>query len=91
MGRSARRPSVSLGRGVRHQPAARDIWLAQRRDNREMLSDQTPLGLRDRILADYTARPVSRDVIPPASRSRTKDERPLPDLPRVPRPRRRAR
>ncbi len=35
-------------------------WTAERRDTHETLRDETPLGLRDRIIADYTARPVSR-------------------------------
>lgn len=38
------------------------LWIAQRRDTRETLRAETPLGLRDRIIADYTARPVSRDL-----------------------------
>ena len=38
------------------------LWIAQRRDTRETLSAETPLGLRDKIIADYTARPVSRDL-----------------------------
>jgi hypothetical protein len=43
---------------------APDAWIAQRRDSRETLRDQTPLGLRSKIIADYTARPVSRAVAP---------------------------
>jgi hypothetical protein len=35
-------------------------WIAARRDTHETLRDETPLGLRDRIIADYAARPVSR-------------------------------
>ena len=38
--------------------------MAQRRDNRETLRADNPDGLRDAILADYTARPVSRQVAP---------------------------
>ena len=38
------------------------LWIAQRRDTRETLRAGTPLGLRDKIIADYTARPVSRDL-----------------------------
>jgi hypothetical protein len=38
------------------------LWIAQRRDTRETLRAETPLGLRDKIIADYTARPVSRDL-----------------------------
>jgi hypothetical protein len=39
-----------------------DVWLAQRRDTREMLRAGSAEELRDVILADYVARPVSRDV-----------------------------
>jgi hypothetical protein len=35
-------------------------WTAQRRDTRETLRADTPLGLRDRIIADYAARKVPR-------------------------------
>jgi len=42
-----------------------DVWVAIRRDDHTTLRDSTPLGLRDRIIADYTARPVSRDASPP--------------------------
>jgi hypothetical protein len=38
------------------------LWIAQRRDTRETLRAGTPMGLRDKIIADYTARPVSRDL-----------------------------
>jgi hypothetical protein len=38
------------------------LWIAQRRDTRETLRAETPLGLRGTIIADYTARPVSRDL-----------------------------
>jgi len=38
------------------------LWIAQRRDTRETLRGGTPLGLRDKIIANYTARPVSRDL-----------------------------
>jgi hypothetical protein len=41
-----------------------DVWVAQRRDTRETLRADTPLGLRDKILANYMARKVSRDVAP---------------------------
>jgi hypothetical protein len=37
-----------------------EVWLAERRDDHETLQATTPLGLRDRILANYTARPVPR-------------------------------
>ncbi len=39
-------------------------WTAERRDTHAMLRHQTPLGLRERIIADYTARPVSRAAAP---------------------------
>jgi hypothetical protein len=38
------------------------LWIAQRRDTRETLRAETPLGLRDKIIADYTTRPVPRDL-----------------------------
>jgi hypothetical protein len=41
-----------------------DVWVAQRKDDRTTLRADTPGGLRDRIVADYLARPVSRDVAP---------------------------
>lgn len=37
-----------------------DVWLAQRRDNRDTIRAGTPGELRDRIAADYIARPVPR-------------------------------
>jgi len=37
-----------------------DVWLAVRLDDHATLRDETPTGLRDRILADYSARPVPR-------------------------------
>ena len=37
-----------------------DVWMAQRRDTGETLRDVTPLGLRDQIIRDYTARSVKR-------------------------------
>ena len=45
-----------------------DIWLAVRRDDHQTLRAETPLGLRDKIIGDYTVRPVSRDLLgqPPA-------------------------
>ncbi len=39
-----------------------DRWIAERRDNHETLRASTPLGLRDLILADYTARKVPRQI-----------------------------
>jgi hypothetical protein len=35
-------------------------WTAERRDNHATLRADTPLGLRDMIIADYTARSVLR-------------------------------
>lgn len=35
-------------------------WIAQRRDNRATLRADSPEGLRDLIIADYSARPVPR-------------------------------
>jgi hypothetical protein len=37
-------------------------WTAERRDTHETVSDQTPLGLRDKIIADYSTRKVSRSL-----------------------------
>ena len=37
-------------------------WIAERRDTHETLRADTPLGLRDKIIADYTANPVRRDL-----------------------------
>jgi len=37
-------------------------WTAERRDTHETLRDQTPLGLRAKIIADYSARRVSRSL-----------------------------
>ena len=36
------------------------VWIAVRRDTRETLRSDTPLGLREAIIADYTARKVPR-------------------------------
>ena len=38
-----------------------DVWLAQRRDNREILRAGNPNSRRDMIIKDYSARPVRRD------------------------------
>jgi len=51
--RSCTASSSSLGTGR---------WTAERRDTHETLRGQTPLGLRDQIIADYTARKVSRNL-----------------------------
>ncbi len=37
-----------------------DLWIAVRRDTRETLRSDTPLSLRDAIIADYSAKPVPR-------------------------------
>ena len=37
-------------------------WTAERRDTHQILRDQTPLALRDQIIADYAARKVSRSL-----------------------------
>lgn len=37
-------------------------WIARRRDTHETLRADTPLGLRDKIIADYVARKVPRQV-----------------------------
>jgi hypothetical protein len=55
-----------------------DIWIAERRDTHETLRATTSPGLRDKIIADYAARPVSRQAVPPAPR-----ESPDADCPRV--------
>ncbi len=34
------------------------IWIGERRDTHDKLRSDTPLGLRDKIVADYTARKV---------------------------------
>ena len=47
---------------VRDQQRGTGRWTAERRDTHETLRDQTPLGLRDQIIADYTARKVSRNL-----------------------------
>ncbi len=41
------------------------VWVAQRRDDRETLRADTPMGLRDKIIENYCARGVPRagDVI----------------------------
>lgn len=43
---------------------APDVWIAERRDDHATLWSDTPLGLRDAIIGDYFARPVSRAVAP---------------------------
>lgn len=39
-----------------------DVWVAQRRDSRQTLGAEDPETLRERIKADYAARPVSRRI-----------------------------
>jgi len=41
-----------------------DVWLAQRRDDRDAIRAGTPGELHDRIVDDYTARPVPRVTVP---------------------------
>ena len=41
-----------------------DLWVAQRKDDRATLRADSAWKLRDRIVADYTARPVPRSVTP---------------------------
>lgn len=43
-----------------HYFAAIGLWVAQRRDTGETLKADSPAGLRVKIIADYTARPVPR-------------------------------
>ena len=59
---------------------APDVWVAQRRDDHATLRSDTPLGLRDAIIADYFARPVSRAVSPLMPRQETTRPRLAPDL-----------
>ncbi len=39
-------------------------WLAQRRDNGRTLKASGPDGLRELMIEDYAARPVSRETAP---------------------------
>ena len=39
-------------------------WLAQRRDDGRTLSASGPDGLRELMIEDYAARPVSREAAP---------------------------
>ena len=41
-----------------------DVWVAQRRDDRSVLRSDSPADLREKIQADYTTRPVSRQAAP---------------------------
>ncbi len=56
-----------------------DVWIAVRRDDHGTLRAASAEGLRDRILADYTAHPVSRSVAPGADRPETPSCRFLPE------------
>ena len=56
-----------------------DVWVAQRRDNREVLRADNPEDLRDLIVADYNANPVSRQVAPGADQPETPSCRFLPE------------
>ena len=47
---------------MRDQQRGTGRWTAERRDTHETLRDQTPLGLRDQIIADYAARKVRRGL-----------------------------
>jgi hypothetical protein len=40
-------------------------WQAERRDNGRTLTAHDPEQLRQAIIADYTAKPVPRDPLPP--------------------------
>jgi hypothetical protein len=42
-----------------------DVWIARRRDNREVLRAEDPEILLRLIRADYAANPVSRSAGPP--------------------------
>lgn len=39
-------------------------WTAERRDTHETLRDESPLGLRSKIIADYASRQVPRSPSP---------------------------
>ena len=55
-----------------------DVWVAQRRDSRQTLGAEDPETLRERIKADYAARPVSRQAAG-AARPQTPGRRFLPE------------
>jgi hypothetical protein len=46
------------------------VWTARRRDTHATLRADTALGLRDRIVADYAARPVPRPLDEDAEKDR---------------------
>jgi hypothetical protein len=56
-----------------------DIWVAQRRDDRETLRADSPGGLLDRIRADYAAHPVSTRIAGTDYRPETPSCRFLPE------------
>jgi hypothetical protein len=56
-----------------------DNWVAQRRDDRSVLRSDSAAELREKILADYTARPVSRQVASGAGQPETPSCRLLPE------------
>jgi hypothetical protein len=43
---------------------AAGCWVARRRDDGRLINAGGPDGLRERIIADYRARPVPREVAP---------------------------
>jgi hypothetical protein len=70
MGMSAGQVPGTLGELRFHWGSAYEIgvtggmWTARRRDGGGTLADPAPERLRDRIIADNTARPVPRDLAP---------------------------
>jgi hypothetical protein len=38
------------------------VWIVVRRDDHQTLRNTTPFGLRDKVIADYFARPVPRGL-----------------------------
>jgi len=55
-----------------------DVWLAQRKDNRETLRAESPGELLDLIRTDYAAHPVSRRIAGADDRPETPGCRFLP-------------
>jgi hypothetical protein len=51
---------MALGDAYAISHPGQNVWLAQRRDNRDTIRASTPGELRDRIVEDYTACPVPR-------------------------------
>ncbi len=56
-----------------------DVWIAVRRDDHATLRADSPEALREKIVADYTAHPVSRSVAPGTDRPETPSCRFLPE------------